>query len=246
MSASFIRPDWPAPANVRAVSTLRDGGVSIGSYRSLNLGDHVGDSVADVAENRRRLRERVGLPGEPMWLRQVHGVAVVDLDATGAAIEAAADAAFTRRSGVVCAILTADCLPVLLTDVGGSVVAAAHAGWRGLSSGVLESTVSLLGCDPQDLLAWLGPCIGSQRFEVGEDVRDKFRAHGPSALAAFVPFKSGRFLADLSLLARLRLRSMGIRRIVEAGECTHSMPQRFFSFRRDGQTGRQATLIWKA
>ena len=245
MSPSFIRPDWPAPANVCAVSTLRDGGVSTRSYRSLNLGDHVGDSDDDVADNRRRLRAAVGLPGEPRWLRQVHGVAVADLDVTGAANESPADAAFTRRSGVVCAILTADCLPVLLTDLGGSVVAAAHAGWRGLASGVLERTVSLLGCDPVDLVVWLGPCIGPERFEVGAEVRAQFRAHDPSAVAAFVPTQSGRFLADLSLLARQRLQALGIERIAQAGECTHSLPQRFFSYRRDGQTGRQATLIWK-
>jgi YfiH family protein len=241
-----IRPDWPAPANIRALSTLRDGGVSTGFYRSLNLGDHVGDAQENVIENRRRLRIGRNLPDEPRWLRQVHGIAVADLDrAAGAGVVATADAAFTRRAGVVCAILTADCLPVLLTDVAGEAVAAAHAGWRGLAGGVLEATVSALGEDPAELLAWLGPGIGPRRFEVGAEVRERFLDADGLAESAFLPSPKGRFMANLGLLARRRLEGLGLTRIFASDECTHSQPERFFSHRRDGQTGRHATLIWK-
>jgi len=245
-----ITPDWPAPANIRAYSTLRDGGVSGAVYRSLNLGDHVGDARENVLENRRRLRTALDLPEEPRWLRQVHGVTVANLDLpAGAGAAQEADAAVTRRSGVVCAILTADCLPVLLTDINGDAVAAAHAGWRGLASGVLEATVSHLGQDPARLLAWLGPAIGPQRFEVGSEVRAQFIGADPRAESAFAPNPEGphpgRYLADLGLLARQRLEALGVTRIFASRECTHSRTERFFSHRRDGQTGRQATLIWK-
>jgi YfiH family protein len=263
---SVMTPQWPAPANIRAYFTLRDGGVSGAVYRSLNLGDHVGDSPENVLENRRRLRTALNLPEEPRWLQQVHGVAVANLDVEAGAgtgsgavgpgagvaadASAAADAAVTRRSGVVCAILTADCLPVLLADIGGDAVAAAHAGWRGLASGVLEATVAALGQDPSRLLAWLGPAIGPRRFEVGAEVRDRFIDADPDAQSAFAPSPEGRhlgrYLADLGLLARQRLEALGVTRIFASRECTHSHPERFFSHRRDGQTGRHATLIWKS
>jgi polyphenol oxidase len=238
-----LTPRWPAPPAIRALSTLRTGGVSGGEFASLNLGDHVGDKPADVAENRRRLREHCELPGDPRWLRQVHGVAVADLDDSPALMTA--DAALTRRAGVVCAILTADCLPVLFADDTGGCVAAAHAGWRGLLDGVLEATVAAMATPPARLLGWLGPAIGPQRFEVGDEVRAAFVARDPAAAAAFVPH-GARHLADLAALARQRLAAAGVMRVFGGGECTHSQPQRFFSHRRDGRGGRQATLIWKA
>ena len=238
----LLVPDWPAPPGVLAVSTLRTGGVSRGEFASLNLGDHVGDSPADVQENRRRLREACGLPQEPNWLRQVHGVRVVDLDQP--APDMTADAAFTRRSGIVCAVLTADCLPVLFADAAGTTVAAAHAGWRGLLAGVLEATVAAMRAAPADLIAWLGPAIGPQCFEVGPEVREAFIGRDPDCAAAFVPH-GARHLADLPALARRRLAAAGVRRVHDAAQCTHSQPQRFFSHRRDGRSGRQATLIWK-
>jgi YfiH family protein len=226
---------------VRAVSTLRGGGVSAGRYESLNLGDHVGDASEMVAENRRRLRVAAGLPAEPHWLKQVHGTAVADLDALDLG---AADAAFTRRRGRVCAILTADCLPIVLAAASGDLVAAAHAGWRGLAGGVIEATVGALAVPPESLLAWLGPAIGPLHFEVGGEVREALLAADSGAAAAFVPNSRGRFMADLAALARRRLVGLGVKRIYGGGNCTFADAGRFFSHRRDGVTGRQATLIW--
>jgi len=248
MSATWVEPDWPAPGGVRALSTLRMGGASAAPYASLNLGAHVGDLPKAVAENRRSLAAAAGLPAEPVWLRQVHGVNVVDLDATElneAAIALdPADAAITRRWGRVCAILTADCLPVLLAADTGDVVAAAHAGWRGLAGGVIEATVSVLKVAPDRLMAWLGPAIGPKHFEVGAEVREALLVGDPGAEAAFAPNARGRFMADLGQLARRRLAGLGVSRIYGGGECTYTEADRYFSHRRDGVTGRQATLIW--
>lgn len=239
----WLEADWPAPPGVRVISTLREGGVSEAPFASFNLGAHVGDEYQRVAENRRRLNQAAMLPSEPAWLQQVHGVAVADLDKSEPLQPA--DAAMTRRIGKVCAILTADCLPVTLAAVSGEVVAAAHAGWRGLAGGVLESTVRALGLPGEQLQAWLGPAIGQQNFEVGAEVREVFLVGNDSAEQAFRPNERGRFMADLSLLARLRLEQLGVTRIFGGGECTYADPQRFFSHRRDGNTGRQATLIWR-
>lgn len=238
MSPFWLEPHWQAPAGVRALYTHRGGGVSAAPYRSLNLGDHVGDEPGAVAENRRRLRQAARLPAEPSWLRQVHGRRVVDLDAGPATGEA--DAAFSRRPGAVCAILTADCVPVLLAADG--VVAAAHAGWRGLVAGVLEATIEALGIPPQSLSVWLGPAIGPAHYEVGAEVREAMIAAHAAAADGFTPNPRGRFMADLPLLARQRLTAAGVTRIDGSGECTHG--ERYFSYRRDGRTGRQATLIW--
>jgi purine-nucleoside/S-methyl-5'-thioadenosine phosphorylase / adenosine deaminase len=244
----WIEPDWPAPAGVRALSTLRGGGVSAAPYASLNLGAHVGDAPEAVAENRRALVAAAGLPAEPAWLAQVHGVEVVDLDAVGhAGISGSpprADAAFTRRTGRVCAILTADCLPILLTADSGDVVAAAHAGWRGLAGGVIEATVRALEVAPARLMAWLGPEIGPCHFEVGAEVREALLRGDSGAEDAFVPNARGRFMADLTALARRCLVSLGVERIYGGGFCTYGDGVRYFSHRRDGITGRQATLIW--
>lgn len=223
------------------MSTFRTGGVSVARHASLNLGDHVGDDPARVADNRRRLLAAARLPGEPRWMRQVHGTRVLDLDRDGVG---EADACLTRRPGTVCAILTADCLPVLLTSPDGSVVAAAHAGWRGLAAGVLEAAVSALGVQPGELLAWLGPAIGPRHFEVGPEVREAFLAADAAAAGAFVRNEGGRYMADLPALARRRLNAAGLTQIYSVGDCTHADAARFFSHRRDGTTGRQATLIW--
>jgi YfiH family protein len=248
VSVSWLEPEWPAPPGVRALSTFRSGGVSTARYASLNLGDHVGDSLEAVVENRRRLKAAAGLPAEPAWLTQVHGTNVVDLDAAadlGASGPVGpADAAFTRRRGRVCAILTADCLPIMLAADSGDLVAAAHAGWRGLAGGVIEATVEALQVAPQRLMAWLGPAIGPEHFEVGAEVREAFVTGDLGAETAFVPNARGRFMADLSALARRRLAALGVGRIYGGGHCTYADGDRYFSHRRDGVTGRQATLIW--
>lgn len=235
-------PDWPAPAHVRAVCTTRRGGVSRGPYASLNLGDHVGDDPDAVAINRRRLQEWLpDLPGAPVWLRQVHGIRCVPAVAASMPIEA--DAAVGHR-GQVCVVLTADCLPVLLCDRAGTVVAAVHAGWRGLCEGVIEETIRHMRAAPGALLAWMGPAIGPEAFEVGDEVRQAFLAKDPEAGPAFQPGLPGKWWADLYLLARRRLQRMGVREIYGGGDCTYGDPERFFSYRRDGETGRMAALIW--
>lgn len=243
MNEGWIIPDWPAPANVRAVQTTRAGGVSMGAYASLNLGDHVGDDPVAVARNRAILR--AALPAEPVWLKQVHGNVVADADRALGIAEA--DAAVARKSDAVCAVMTADCLPLLLCDESGTVVCATHAGWRGLAGGVIEAAVAAMKVAPASLLAWLGPAIGPQAFEVGEEVRQAFLAHDPQAQKAFVPGASSaeqKWLADIYLLARQRLGLLGVTRVYGGGLCTCSDAERFYSYRRDGATGRLASLIW--
>ena len=240
----LIRPDWPAPAWVQACCTTRSGGVSGGAFASLNLGDHVGDDPNCVARNRARLRDRLGLPAEPLWLRQVHGCEVAESDVAPSGC--VADASVARSPGQVCAVMTADCLPLLLCDGSGQAVAAVHAGWRGLAAGVMERAVGALGVDPGQILAWLGPAIGPDAFEVGGEVRDQFLAVDPGAGQAFRAGAAGRWLADLYTLARRRLEQVGVREVFGGGYCTYSDPGRFFSYRRDGVTGRMAGLIWLA
>lgn len=254
MKVDWVEADWPAPGGVRALSTFRNGGASAAPYASLNVGDHVGDVAATVAENRRRLAAAAGLPAEPVWLKQVHGIEVADLDAAADRHAAGnldsprvfgpADAAFTRRRGRVCAILTADCLPILLAADSGDLVAAAHAGWRGLAGGVIEATVQALAVPPGRLMAWLGPAIGPGHFEVGGEVREALLKADLGGETAFVPSARGRFMADLGVLARRRLVALGVGRIYGGGQCTYADRDRYFSHRRDGMTGRQATLIW--
>ncbi len=247
MNLEWLTPQWPAPKAVRALSTLRGGGVSLPPYASLNLGAHVGDEAAAVLDNRRRLRIAAELPAEPAWLSQVHGARVLDLDAPGASGDGTlgpADAAVTRCPGRICAILAADCLPVLFAADSGEAVGAAHAGWRGLAGGVIEATVQALGVPPPTLLAWLGPAIGPRHFEIGPEVRDELLKGDAGAEAAFTANARGRFMADLGALARRRLVRLGIERTYGGGECTYSQSAKYFSHRRDGQTGRQASLIW--
>jgi len=265
---SWLEPDWPSPPGVRALATDRQGGVSVGPFAALNLGAHVGDEGAAVAENRARLRSAAGLPSEPCWLEQVHGTHVLDLeaylapdstrrpvrtalaDAPGNSEPAAplgpADAALTRQAGRICAVLTADCLPVLFASRDGSVIGVAHAGWRGLAAGVLEATVTALAAPPDRLLVWLGPAIGVEHFEVGAEVRAAFLDADPGAADAFHENARGRYQADLERLARRRLERAGVKAIFGGGVCTYAEPSRYFSHRRDGVTGRQATLIWRA
>jgi len=244
-SLSWLTPEWPAPDGVRAAFTLRSGGVSRAPFDSLNLGAHVGDDPEAVAENRRRVREALRLPAEPDWIEQVHGTAVLDPDADGAAPAAPADAIIARAAGRVAVIQVADCLPVLFAATDRPVVACAHAGWRGLAAGVLEATVRRLGVAPPSLLAWLGPCIGAEHFEVGEEVRAVFRREAPGAAAAFTGNARGRWQCDLVALARARLARLGVTRVFGGAWCTYADPGRFFSYRRDGQCGRMAALIWR-
>ena len=248
MQPDWIIPDWPAPAGVKALMTTRAGGVSTSPYDSFNLAAHVGDDPADVAENRRRLRAH--LPAEPLWLSQVHGRAVAEAGRDVAGV--VADAAVARSPGQVCAVLTADCLPVLLCDARGSVVAAAHAGWRGLVAGVLEETVRSMGIGSARILAWLGPAIGADAFEVGEEVRQAFIEQHDLAATAFRPALPGtldklprKWLADLYALARIRLAAVGVERVHGGVGCTYRDADRFYSYRRDGRTGRMAALIWR-
>lgn len=264
MNELGIIPDWPAPANICALQTTRDGGVSVGAYASLNLGDHVGDDPVAVARNRALLRAT--LPGDPVWLKQVHGNIVADAD--HAVDVPDADAALARKSGKVCAVMTADCLPLLLCDQAGTVVAAVHAGWRGLAGGVVEATVKAMNVAPERLLVWLGPAIGPVAFEVGAEVRQAFMAHDPEAAKAFVPstqhsaydlscasahrkseypcgaLSTQKWLADIYLLARQRLALLGVERVYGGGLCTFTDAQKFYSYRRDQATGRMASLIW--
>ncbi|MCP4637674.1 MAG: peptidoglycan editing factor PgeF [Methyloversatilis sp.] len=237
----LILPDWPAPPAVRACVTTRLGGVSAAPFDSFNPATHVGDDAQAVAANRALLRAH--LPAEPLWLDQVHGVEVLDADrercGTG-------DASIAHRAGSVCAVMTADCLPVLLCNRQGTVVAAAHAGWRGLAMGVLTRTVQRMGGAPGDILAWLGPAIGPDAFEVGPEVRAVFLERLPGAAAAFRPGTGDRLYADIYLLARLELARAGVQAVYGGGLCTVSQAGLFHSYRRDGRCGRMASLIWLA
>ncbi|MEA9392718.1 purine nucleoside phosphorylase YfiH [Acerihabitans sp. TG2] len=239
---SLIVPDWPAPANIRACCTTRRGGVSLPPYASLNLGDHVGDMPDSVAENRQRLITLAGLPAAPQWLQQTHGTDVVTLDHTMSA-PYRADGVYSQCAGQVCAVMTADCLPVLFCDRAGKEVAAAHAGWRGLCAGILENTLACFNSTPGELYAWLGPAIGPQAFEVGPEVKAAFVAHDPHAARAFSPH-GDTFFADIYQLARLRLLAAGVTQIYGAEHCTLTESASFFSYRRDGVTGRMASLVW--
>ena len=269
----LLHPDWDVAANVRAAFTLRAGGESAPPFDSLNLGAHCGDVSAAVQENQRRLREALSLPSEPAWMEQVHGTDVANLDdpAIAAALhvdsaerlsasalrESApantetptphlrADAAVAHAKQRVCVVRVADCMPVLFAAVNGEAVGAAHAGWRGLCAGVLETTVAAMGVQPSELAAWMGPAIGPAHFEVGEEVRAAFLAHDARAEAAFAANARGRWLCDLYALARQRLEALGVREIKGGGWCTYADATRFYSYRRDGRTGRMAALVWR-
>lgn len=245
---------WPVPAHVHAFTTLRHGaGHSLSPFDHFNLGNRVaadGDDPATVELNRQELVERFALPSTPHWLRQVHGTDVIDFSApqpvnAGEGAEPAADAAVTSTPGVVLAILTADCLPVVFADIAGRQIGAAHAGWRGLANGVLENTVAAMTAPASELTAWLGPAAGPQAYEIGEEVFDAFVPRDPHAASAFVATRPGHWKVDLYQLARQRLAAVGVTRVHGGGECTISNPQRYFSHRRDGRSGRMATLVWR-
>jgi hypothetical protein len=271
----LVFPDWPAPAAVRACTTTRRGGVSEGPYADFNLASHVGDNAGHVIANRAKLRARLGLTVEPVWLTQVHGTRVVDAGQvgsmgsdsielglhaasglhtgsiesdpierlpTGTAPEADGSVAF--GPGVACAVLTADCLPVIFCTVDGTRVGAAHAGWRGLAAGILEATAAALNRPPHEVMAWIGPGIGADAYEVGPDVREAFVRADAASEAAFVPGQPGRWWADMYRLARLRLAAAGVTTVYGGGLCTYADAERFYSFRRDRTTGRMATLVW--
>lgn len=247
----WIEADWPAPPGVRAFTTLRYGaGRSSSPFETFNLGNRYaadGDDPAVVERNRAELSERARLPSAPRWLKQVHGIDVLRFDgpvADAAAEEPIADAAATSRPGVVLAILTADCLPVVFAADDGREIAAAHAGWPGLSAGMFEATVAAMRTSPERLSAWIGPCAGPARYEIGAEVRDRFLAWGDAADAAFVATRPGHWLVDLPAIARMRLARVGVRRVYGGEVCTISEPARFFSHRRDGRTGRMATVAW--
>lgn len=240
---SFIQPTWPAPDNIRAYTTTRIGGVSLAPYHEFNLGEHVEDNPLHVSTNRDLLKKRLELSNDPIWIKQTHST--IALEATPENREQEADATFTRQKNIACLVMTADCLPILLCNQQGTEVAAIHAGWRGLAHGVIESTIQALTTPHQEILAWLGPAISLRHFEVGDEVRAAFLKITPKAEDAFTPSPNQRWLADLYLLARIRLQNQGITQIYGGEYCTFSDKEQFYSYRRDGEkTGRMASLIW--
>jgi YfiH family protein len=239
-----IQADWPAPAQIKACTTLRHPGCSQAPYDSWNLATHVNDSAAHVAQNRALLTERLALPTQPVWLEQVHGIDMLSLDELDANAVPRADGSYTRSQNRVCAVLTADCLPLLICNREGSEVAAVHAGWRGLAAGVLESALQCFQADSQDLLVWLGPAIGAQAFEVGEEVLQAFEQRDPHAGQAFIAGQENKYLADIYQLARQRLQRSGVSAVYGGGHCTFTESSRFYSYRRAANTGRMASLIW--
>jgi YfiH family protein len=243
VSIEWINADWPAPSNIHAGTTLRHGGVSLNAWASLNLGEHVNDDPASVAENRRRFLLGRQLPSEPKWLRQTHSCNVA-IEAPPQ-LDSGTDAIVTRAIDSVCVVLTADCLPVVFTANNGDEIAVAHAGWRGLCNGILEATVNAMNADPTTILAWLGPAIGQSAFEVGVEVREQFIAQQGDAAAHFVENERGRFQADLYGLAKQRLGALGVQSVYGGNRCTHAEKDDFFSYRRDGECGRMATFIYR-
>ncbi len=243
LNSSFITPDWPAPEGVRAVSTTRQGGNSQPPFATFNLATHVADDPQQVAENRDYLQQQLNLPSSPAWMNQVHGIELHTL-VEPQLTPLNGDGVVSHKAGLVCAVMTADCLPVLLCDRSGQAVAAVHAGWRGLCSGIIERTIQQMQRPSEQLLAWLGPAIGPDAFQVGAEVRDRFIAHNPVAEKAFVRQDESHWLADLYQLARQRLLSQGVSAIYGGQYCTFQQNDLFFSYRREGKTGRMASLIW--
>lgn len=237
----FILPDWPAPPWIKAVTTTRQGGFSAAPFDSLNLGQTVGDNLDCVLKNQTLLKKSLGLTQDPLWLKQIHGIRVISANHT---TDRAADAVYTNEPQSVCAVLTADCLPLLVCSKTRHCVAAIHAGWKGLAAGVIENSIKALACPPEDLLAWLGPAIGPQAFVVGEDVFSQFVKKSPELKVAFEEIGNKKWLANLYQLAKQHLNKLGIDAIYGGQHCTYTNKAQFFSFRRDKITGRQASLIW--
>jgi YfiH family protein len=238
----LIYPDWPAPDTIHALSTARQGGFSLPPYDSFNLGTHVGDAPNTVIKNRDYLANVAQLPESPRWLNQIHGARVINSNDWQLNIDA--DAMVSQQNHHICTIMTADCLPLLMCNKQGNTVAAIHAGWRGLATGIIEKTIAELRCAPQDILVWLGPAIGPNQFEVGPDVYQTFTQHSAKAIQAFQQTDASHYLADIYLLARQRLTALGVSAIFGGDFCTASEKQQFFSYRRDDITGRMASMIW--
>ncbi|MCK5191913.1 MAG: peptidoglycan editing factor PgeF [Methylococcales bacterium] len=240
MTKHWLAADWPAPENIKAGTTLRSGGISSGKYCSLNLAMHVGDNPRNVIDNRKRIKSLLELPAEPMWLQQTHGSRVVRAEC---ADNLEADASFSNKKNIICAIMTADCLPLLLCSQDGGYVAAVHGGWRGLLAGVIENTVNAM--QQRDLLAWMGPAIGPKCFEVGAEVCDTFIHKRAEYSSAFSKLENSKWFADIYRIARITLMANGITRIYGGEYCTVTDQSRFYSYRREGETGRMTTLIWR-
>jgi len=234
---SYIIPQWSVPAHVKAYTTTRSGGVSRDQYGSMNLGLHVGDDRHSVAKNRNIIKSELNLPSEPVWLEQVHSTNIVEASAP---IECQADGAFSKKADIVCTVMTADCLPLLLTNVGGNQVAAIHVGWRGMANGIIEKAISLFDTAPERIVAWAGPCIGPDKFEIGLQVREQLGGCDE----AYQSLNSDKLYANLYLLCKQRLKALGVSNYTYTKTCTHSDESRFYSYRRDGQCGRMASLIW--
>lgn len=241
LRVTTLSPDWSAPSHIKAFGTCRHQGYSQAPFDSWNPATHTGDNEADVQKNRRLLYEQLQLPAEPVWLDQVHGTDIIRLSAN--VTPASADGSYSNGTGQVCVVMTADCLPLLITNTQGTEVAAVHAGWRGLCEGVIESAISQFTSSAEELLVWLGPAIGPEAFEVGEEVRQAFLQHDSQAEAAF-KVKDDKWMADIYQLARQRLAACGVTEVSGGEYCTYTDSERFFSYRRDGQTGRMASLIW--
>jgi len=239
----WLTPDWPTPPQIKAYSTTRLGGLSERAYKSMNLGDHVGDDVDKVAKNRAVLESNLSLPNEPYWLKQVHSNKVIQVgDGSTGTVEA--DGSFTKQTNKVCVVLTADCLPILISDKAGTTVAAIHAGWRGLANGIIDNALNTLGLPYESLLVWLGPAIGPTKFEVGDDVKAIFAKKAYNTNPAFKPYIENKWLLDMYQLARYNLSHYGVESIYGGDQCTFTQSDRYFSYRRDGVTGRMASLIW--
>jgi polyphenol oxidase len=241
LNKHWLEPDWPAPANIHAATTLRTGGVSQGEYANLNLATHVGDNPVHVGQNRQIITTLLGLPSEPIWLNQCHSNRAIEAGITDT--PPSADASHTNQAGMVCAVMTADCLPLLVCSCDGTEIAAIHAGWCGLLDGVIDNTIAAL--QNKDLLVWLGPAIGPDSFEVGEEVRAAYIAKSVDYTTAFKPHSQSKWLADIYRLARINLAAQGIDKVYGGGFCTVTDHERFYSYRRDKVTGRMATLIWR-
>jgi YfiH family protein len=241
-TSDFIFPHWPAPSNIKAISTTRYGGISLSPYEHLNLGDHVGDEPHVVEQNRQHLVQSAKLPEQPRWLEQVHGTTVVNSQHWHKNTQA--DAIFSQHTGHVCTVMTADCLPILVCNQQGDTIAAIHAGWRGLAAGIIEKTLQKFSCDTSEIMVWLGPAIGPTQFEIGPEVYELFIANDPNDKEAFKIKDPQHYLADIYLLARQRLEQYNVHHIYGGDFCTVSEKERFFSYRRDGITGRMASIIW--
>lgn len=239
---NILTPDWPVPKHIKAFTTTRLNGFSNDPYASFNLGDHVGDNHEHVLQNRDSLKKILNLPAEPLWLNQTHSTDIFNVDHDIKPQNA--DGSYTASKNIVCAVLTADCLPILLCDQSGRQIAAVHAGWRGLAAGVIESALNCFNHSDEKIIAWIGPAIGQTFYEVGDDVRDKFLEINADFAKGFQPYKQSKWLANMNLLARQRLEKAGVSAIYGGNLCTFSDAERFFSFRREGKTGRMASLIW--